>query len=124
MVHASGPCSRQLPSFPVLEAVISILRDNAHVARVRIEGHTDNTGNERRNLELSQRRGSSVRRWLIEHGVAQERLEAFGCGQNVALRMNNTEEGRQANRRVEFIIIDPPPPGRGHVVSDRCLPAD
>lgn len=34
------------------------------------------------------------------------------------------EEGRQANRRVEFIIIDPPPPGRGHVVSDRCLAAD
>ena len=79
-----------------------------HLLReVRIEGHTDDRGRDDRNLDLSVRRARSVRRWLIEHGIEASRLEAWGCGEQHPVEPNTTADGRQANRRVEFQILDP-----------------
>jgi large repetitive protein len=93
----------------LLGKVQRTLTESPELKQVRIEGHTDNVGKDARNLDLSKRRARSVARWLIEHGVAAERLESWGCGENRPLGANGTAEERQANRRVEFHIADPAP---------------
>jgi outer membrane protein OmpA-like peptidoglycan-associated protein len=57
------------------------------------------------NLDLSKRRAASVRSWLVQHGVADGRLESEGYGLTRPIESNDTEAGRLANRRVEFKIL-------------------
>ena len=95
-------------SFPVLQMVADTFKDNPWVKRVRIEGHTDNRGSDAFNLRLSDRRAHSVMRFLIRAGVSPDRLQAQGFGETQPIESNHTRQGRAANRRVEFIIIDPP----------------
>jgi len=73
--------------------------------RVELAGHTDSVGAESYNLTLSQERADSVRNYLVDLGVAPERLEAKGYGEARPVRSNGTEEGRERNRRVEFNVI-------------------
>ena len=73
-------------------------------ARVAIEGHTDVRGEADYNQKLSERRAASVRDWLIAHGVAGSRITASGAGESRPLKLGNTEEDHQANRRVEIRI--------------------
>ena len=72
---------------------------------VEISGHTDNAGNDNFNLALSQQRAESVRQHLIGKGVSADRLIALGMGESVPVADNSTEEGRLANRRVEFKVV-------------------
>lgn len=74
---------------------------------VSIEGHTDSTGDESYNLNLSERRADSVRSYLTNHGVDRSRLEASGKGESSPITGNNTAIDRQQNRRVEVIIATP-----------------
>lgn len=71
-----------------------------------IEGHTDNTGEESYNQQLSERRAEAVRNYLIEQGVSEEDLEASGFGESQPIAPNNTRQGRQENRRVEISVVD------------------
>jgi outer membrane protein OmpA-like peptidoglycan-associated protein len=96
-------------SMPVLEEVRLTLDANDRIERVRIEGHTDARGRDASNMDLSRRRARSVVRWLIDQGIDTRRLEAWGCGEIVPIESNDTQEGRQANRRVEFHILEPAP---------------
>lgn len=73
--------------------------------RIRVEGHTDSDGKPDHNQDLSTRRAASVRTYLVGKGVAEERLESTGCGQNVPIADNATDDGKQQNRRVEFVIL-------------------
>ena len=75
--------------------------------QVLVEGHTDSTGTEEYNLGLSQRRADSVVQFLTLNGVAPERAIATGYGQTYPVAGNETAEGRQLNRRVEIVILDP-----------------
>jgi outer membrane protein OmpA-like peptidoglycan-associated protein len=93
-------------SYPVLQAVADALKFATAIKKVRIEGHTDSQGNPAYNIDLSERRTKSVRRWLIEHGIAEDRLEARGYGQTRPIATNKTIAGRAKNRRVEFRIIE------------------
>ncbi|MCS6913655.1 MAG: OmpA family protein [Myxococcota bacterium] len=95
-------------SFPVLEAVADALRAQPHIKKIRVEGHTDDRGKKEHNMDLSERRARSVRRFLIERGIAPERIEAQGFGPTRPIQSNKTAKGRAANRRVDFVIIDPP----------------
>src|SRR5207237_5827355 len=95
---------------PVLTAVANALQASPDIRRIAIEGHTDNVGPDARNLQLSQRRAESVMRWLTGHGLDGARLEAHGYGEGRPLVSNDTREGRAANRRVEFHIVDPAQP--------------
>ena len=97
-------------SYPVLEAVANALIASPQIKRMVIEGHTDNRGKAEYNVELSNRRAASVMRWLIEHSIAAERVSAVGYGPNRPITENNTARGRAANRRVDFVITDPPQP--------------
>lgn len=72
-----------------------------------IEGHTDSVGSESSNQSLSQRRADSVRQYLLQQGVAANRLTAVGQGENSPVASNDSTSGRALNRRVEVIIANP-----------------
>ncbi len=91
-------------SFRVLDDVVLAMKDNPTL-KVRIEGHTDSSGAVVHNQKLSQRRAESVLDYLVSHGVATARLQAQGFGPTVPLETNDTAEGREKNRRVEFVIL-------------------
>lgn len=73
--------------------------------RIRIVGHTDNVGKDAANQKLSDGRAQAVKADLIERGIAPERIEAEGRGETQPIDTNDTEEGRQNNRRVEIEIL-------------------
>ncbi|SHL83537.1 Outer membrane protein OmpA [Fibrobacter sp. UWOV1] len=73
---------------------------------VSIEGNTDNTGSEEHNMKLSQQRADNVKAFLVEQGIAAERLTAKGLGMTMPVADNSTKEGRQKNRRVDLVIQD------------------
>ncbi|WP_338280958.1 adventurous gliding motility protein AgmC [Corallococcus caeni] len=92
-------------SFPILKQVAAVLRANPQVELLRIEGHTDSQGNDAANLDLSKRRAASVKTFLVNEGVAAERLDSEGFGESKPVDTNNTPAGRENNRRVEFNIV-------------------
>jgi outer membrane protein OmpA-like peptidoglycan-associated protein len=72
---------------------------------ILIEGHTDGTGSDEHNLELSRNRASSVSNYLAGLGVDPSRFTAMGYGESQPIATNDTNEGRQQNRRVELAIM-------------------
>ena len=95
-------------SLPILDEVAKLILANPDILRVDIEGHTDNRGSLKLNNELSQARAESVRNYLISQGVQPERLTAKGFGPSRPIDTNATAQGRQKNRRVEFIVTQAP----------------
>ncbi|RLD49635.1 MAG: flagellar motor protein MotB, partial [Bacteroidetes bacterium] len=71
-----------------------------------ISGHTDNVGSTEHNIKLSENRARSVYNFLIETGIAPERLQYKGYGETLALENNETEAGKAKNRRTEFKIVE------------------
>ncbi len=99
-----GAATIEPSSFALLDDVARVLTDNPSL-EVRIEGHTDNVGDEKLNIRLSQARAESVRTFLVDRGINPARLEAVGYGPTRPIDTNRTEEGRANNRRVEFVIV-------------------
>jgi len=102
-------------SDPTLLAIAMTLKSHPEITKLRIEGHTDNTGTIRRNIELSRERANAVMKWLVSFGLEKKRFEAKGLGAQNPIDSNATEEGRQNNRRVELHIVDgnaPTPPAK------------
>ncbi len=91
-------------SFPLLDAVAAVMVDNPQIEIIEVAGHTDASGGAKRNRQLSQQRAESVRQYMISKGIAKGRLTAKGYGPDQAIAGNDTPEGREANRRVEFVI--------------------
>lgn len=87
-----------------LDHLAELLNANANVT-VEISGHTDNTGDSASNLELSQNRADAVRDYLIGGGVDAARLTAVGYGDRNPVDSNETDEGRQNNRRTDLKIL-------------------
>ncbi|MBN2800368.1 MAG: OmpA family protein [Deltaproteobacteria bacterium] len=102
---ASGSAQLLEVSYPLLDDVAQVLKD-ASAMRVRIEGHTDSQGSDTFNQTLSEKRAASVRDYLVSRGVEANRLESAGLGETQPLDTNRTPEGRAANRRVEFHILE------------------
>jgi len=102
----------------ILQAVAKILKDHPEVKKLSVEGHTDNRGNAAMNKVLSQQRAKAVADWLIKNGIEKARLTSAGFGQERPIDSNDTEEGRQNNRRVEFHIRD----GEGAVKTQAPAP--
>ena len=69
---------------------------------IDVTGHTDNTGDAAANTKLSQERADLVRAFLVQNGVAADRLVAKGFGSTQPIASNDTEEGRAQNRRIEY----------------------
>jgi outer membrane protein OmpA-like peptidoglycan-associated protein len=91
-------------SFKLLDAVAKALTENPDI-RVKVEGHTDDTGTEAWNQELSELRAKAVMDYLVKAGVAADRLESAGYGASVPLIEGDSDKARAKNRRVEFKII-------------------
>lgn len=102
--------ARILPdSNGILEAVMKVLNDHPEIKTVSIEGHTDSRGTAALNKKLSAARAKSVMTWLINKGVDAARLTSVGYGLERPIDSNETDAGRQNNRRVEFHITGQPP---------------
>ncbi|MBX3206694.1 MAG: OmpA family protein [Labilithrix sp.] len=91
-------------SDPTLLAIAATLKDHPEITKIRVEGHTDNTGSKGANTRLSQKRAEAVVTWLTSYGLDKRRFEAKGLGLTRPIDTNATEEGRQNNRRVELHI--------------------
>jgi outer membrane protein OmpA-like peptidoglycan-associated protein len=93
-------------STPTLEEIGEMLEEHSDL-RIAIEGHTDSTGNDDHNLDLSIRRSVAVRQYLIDaYEIDASRLEADGFGETQPVGDNDSPEGRQQNRRVELVVLD------------------
>ena len=86
-----------------LEEVGAVLEEYEKTAVV-VQGHTDSTGSDQHNQDLSERRAESVARELRQRGVDDERIATMGMGEGYPVASNTTDSGRQRNRRVEILL--------------------
>ena len=87
-----------------LNKILELLQTDSNL-KVEIIGHTDNVGDEALNLNLSKKRARSVYDYLASKGIATQRLKSDGKGESEPISDNETEQGRQQNRRTEFKIL-------------------
>jgi outer membrane protein OmpA-like peptidoglycan-associated protein len=92
----------QPASEATLKEIVKLLQSQSGLS-VHVVGHTDNQGKPEYNLGLSQRRATSIVRALTQAGIPSSRLSSFGCGPFSPVASNDSEEGRQKNRRVELV---------------------
>jgi outer membrane protein OmpA-like peptidoglycan-associated protein len=114
----TGKAELDRRSFKLLDNIASVLKAHPEIARIRIEGHTDDQGPDDKNKELSQKRAEAVAVYLVNKGVELERLEPVGFGEEKPIADNKTRAGKAENRRVEFNIVSdaagaPAPGGDG-----------
>jgi OmpA-OmpF porin, OOP family len=91
-------------SATALDKVVQMLRDNPGM-EIMITGHTDNQGNSKANLKLSQDRVDAVKSYLLSRGIDAKRVQGKGMGASRPIASNANEESRRLNRRVEFTIL-------------------
>jgi outer membrane protein OmpA-like peptidoglycan-associated protein len=96
-------------SFNLLDQVALTIKAHADF-KIRVEGHTDSQGKLEANIKLSQERADAVRDYLISRGIDKERLSSAGYGSAQPIADNKSAKGREANRRVEFHIVEAPKP--------------
>ncbi len=104
LFFTTGSAELRPTSTTELQRLQRLLDENPKL-HIRIDGHTDNVGSEEDNLKLSENRAKSVYDWLIAHGIDADRLSYQGFGESRPLTENDTEEGRQRNRRTEFVVV-------------------
>lgn len=88
----------------ILEQAVAVLKNTDSVIEVRVEGHTDSRGTDAYNMALSQKRAQAVVDYLTSRGVKSGSLIAVGMGETSPVANNDTEAGRAANRRVDFVV--------------------
>jgi outer membrane protein OmpA-like peptidoglycan-associated protein len=88
----------------VLDAVADTMREHPG-AKIRLDGYTDATGAGQANRRLSKQRADSVKKYLVERGVASERIETAGKGESAPLDTSASPEANAKNRRVELVVI-------------------
>jgi len=101
----TGKATIKIESDQLLKDVATVLTQNASVTKLSIEGHTDSVGKDASNKKLSQKRADSVKDYLVKLGIDAGRLEAVGYGEEKPIASNDTDEGKEQNRRVEFNIV-------------------
>jgi outer membrane protein OmpA-like peptidoglycan-associated protein len=97
----------------ILDTLMEFMTKNTHVTKLRIEGHTDNSGKPDHNQTLSEARAAAVGKWLTDHGIDAGRIHTIGYGDTKPEVPNDSAAHKQQNRRTEFHIeeID----GKPHV---------
>jgi OOP family OmpA-OmpF porin len=91
-------------SHDLLDAVVKVMQDTAAIEELDVIGHTSSEGSKKHNDKLSTDRAASVKDYLVEHGVTAKRVRSEGKGSSDPVADNDTEEGKVANRRVEFKV--------------------
>ena len=102
----TGEATLKKESFPELNRVVELMEENPTM-KLELAGHTDNVGSETSNLQLSQSRAEAVVSYLEKNGITEtNRLIGTGYGERMPIADNDTDLGRQLNRRVEFKILN------------------
>jgi outer membrane protein OmpA-like peptidoglycan-associated protein len=96
----TGKATIRPESFPRLDGVVEYLTYSGS-SRIEISGHTDNVGNKKSNRTLSEKRAKACREYMVSKGIDGGRIEAVGYGDERPIAPNDTDEGRQRNRRIE-----------------------
>jgi OOP family OmpA-OmpF porin len=128
IVFETGTDKLKHESTAALEIIKQYLTDKSYISTLRIEAHTDNTGNEAANQTLTEKRALAICKKLVEMGVDCKRLIAVGFGGTKPVADNGTAEGKAQNRRINFInaalrgrlIGSMPADGGGKVAGDVC----
>jgi OOP family OmpA-OmpF porin len=93
-------------SFGLMNEIADVIRKNPQIKRIRIEGYASSEGDPAHNRKLSDDRAKAVMTYLMGHGIPTPELAAVGYGIEHPIGDNTTEEGRELNRRVEFLILE------------------
>jgi OmpA-OmpF porin, OOP family len=104
LIFAQGKATISPESFPSLDEVVVLLTEREGII-IRLEGHTDNQGNAKLNLKLSQHRVDNVKKYLVSKGIAKDRIMTKAFGGSQPLVQGNSMEARAKNRRVEMRIL-------------------
>ena len=91
-------------SFVELDRVVKLLKENPAI-EIEMSAHTDSRGADDYNFKLSDNRAKSVREYIVSKGIDANRITSQGYGETKPVATNDTDEGRQLNRRVEFKIL-------------------
>lgn len=116
VLFASGKTDLLPGAQDSLEKVADALKDQQG-SQIQVNGYTDSTGSEQKNMQVSQDRADHVRDYLVSHGVPAENVKAQGFGPSQPIADNNTTAGRAMNRRVEIVVT--PQEGAQSSQSDR-----
>lgn len=100
----SGKSSFKQETYPVLQSITAILKEFPN-SKFSIEGHTDSDGKDAMNQTLSEERAGAVKGYLIENGIASDRLSSKGFGESKPIDTNKTAKGKANNRRVEVLLV-------------------
>jgi outer membrane protein OmpA-like peptidoglycan-associated protein len=88
----------------ILNTLVSVMKENPSITKLRVEGHTDDKGGSDHNHKLSQARADAVAEWLSKNGVDKGRLDTKGWGEEHPVEKNDNDAHRENNRRVEFKV--------------------
>lgn len=104
LLFSLGTSNILASSYSSLDELAEYLKKSP-TKKLRIVGHTDSAGSDEFNLTLSQKRADAVKTYLLQKGVpATSIIESIGMGETMPIASNDTAEGREMNRRVEFIL--------------------
>lgn len=104
LIFSQGKSVIDPKSYPQLDEVAEMMKENTRI-EIQLEGHTDNVGNSKANLKLSQDRVDAVKRYLVDKGIGKGRIQTKAFGGSQPLRNEMTPEARSQNRRVEMRIL-------------------
>jgi OmpA-OmpF porin, OOP family len=106
----TGSAEIMKASDDLLMQVATVLAEHPEILKLEVQGHTDNRGGKKYNLKLSDKRAAAVVKWLVKRGsVDASRLSSHGYGMEEPIADNDSPEGRQKNRRVQFKILEKGP---------------
>ncbi len=102
----TGKATIKVDSHQLLKDVAEVMAKHKNIKKIGIEGHTDSVGKNKSNKRLSNNRAKAVKDFLISVGVDESRLQSEGFGEEKPIATNDTDEGKEKNRRVEFNILE------------------
>src|SRR6478609_3702818 len=105
----TGKATIKPASNDLLDQVAEVLSQHPEMLKVEVQGHTDNRGSAALNKKLSQARADAVKKAMVQRGISADRLVTKGFGPDKPIDDNGTDEGRQKNRRVQFVILEKQP---------------
>lgn len=104
LIFAQGRSEIEPESYEELDQVVNMMHDNERLV-IQLEGHTDNVGNRKANLNLSEKRVEAVKQYIVSKGVSRSRVKTKAFGGSQPLTTDITPEARNLNRRVEMRIL-------------------
>jgi len=107
VVFDTGKATIRPESDSLMQEIIKVIKENPHIKKIAIEGHTSSEGSDKHNMKLSDKRAKAVMDYLVtKGGLDKAMFTAKGFGESKQISDESTEEGKEKNRRVEFNITE------------------